>query len=73
MFFVSFTVVLNFIMVNMFLSIVNDSFGTARESGPQTNQYELMDFIWFKIKRTMGFGAQVEHIDGPQYAEGNNV
>lgn len=57
-------------MVNMFLSIVNDSFAVVKHDDTRQNEYELIDFVWFKLKRSLGFASvQVEHADGPIYAE----
>lgn len=71
-FFVLYVIISSFILVNMFLSIVNDSFAVVKaESIEQTNQYELVSFIWNKFKRLIGFSSgQVDQIGGPVYAEG---
>lgn len=72
LFFIIYTLILNFILVNMFLSVVNDSFAVVKsESLEQTNEYELIDFIWNKFIKLFGFGNQVENGGGqPTYAEG---
>lgn len=73
LFFVAYTLILNFILVNMFISVVNDSFGVVKaRTIDQLNEYELVSFIWQKAKMLFGFAKpQVANADGPMYVEGN--
>lgn len=73
LFFVSFMLIINFILINMFLSIVNDAFAVVKhEHIHLSNDYELMDFMWYKLKSCFcGSSAVDPHLgEYGLYAEG---
>ena len=48
-----------FILVNMFLTILNESFASVRQqSGLQSNDFEIVDFLVGKLKLWMGYGVK---------------
>ncbi|XP_055954867.1 uncharacterized protein LOC126810750 isoform X1 [Patella vulgata] len=53
-----FVVTITFILVNMFLSILNETFGAVREDmNKVNNDYEIVDFMVGRFKRWTGIGA----------------
>ena len=56
-FFFSFMVVVSMVLVNMFLSIVIDSFHKVKhDTDKQSNEYEIVDFIIERFKLWTGIG-----------------
>lgn len=54
-FFYFYTVIMVFILVNMFLSIINDSFAeVSRDVNKQSNEYEIVDFMVHRLKENIG-------------------
>ena len=54
-FFISYMVFIFLILVNVFLSIVNDSFAeVANDVGKQTNEHEVLDYILYVVKDHIG-------------------
>ena len=55
MFFISYMVFIFLILVNMFLSIVNDSFAeVANDAEKQTNEHEVLEYIVYVVKDHIG-------------------
>lgn len=53
-----FVVTITFILINMFLSILNETFATVREDlDKQSNDYEIVDFMVGRFKTWTGIGA----------------
>lgn len=54
-FFISYMVFIFLILVNVFLSIVNDSFAeVSSDVAKQTNEHEVLDYIWYCVKEQIG-------------------
>ena len=59
MFVFFFVVSVTFVIVNMFVSILNETFGAVRaDINKQSNDYEIIDFMISRFRRFTGFGAQ---------------
>ena len=59
MFIFFFVVSVTFVIVNMFVSILNETFGAVRaDINKQSNDYEIIDFMISRFRRFTGFGAQ---------------
>lgn len=62
-FFFSYVVAVAFILINMFLTIINESFASVREDvSKQMNDHEMVDFIIRRLKLWTGLGT-VKHDD----------
>ena len=58
-FFLFFNVMINWILMNMFIAILNDAFAEVqRETRAQQNDYELIDFILGRVKDWFGFNSE---------------
>ena len=67
-FFYSYTVSMVFILINMFLSIINDAFTEVRSDvEKQSNDYEIADFMIHRFKEIMG--RSISHAILPVYKE----
>ena len=67
-FFYSYTVSMVFILINMFLSIINDAFNAVRSDvGNQSNEYEIVDFMVHRLKENIG--KTIGHAIRPIYKE----
>lgn len=54
-FFYFYTVIMVFILINMFLSIINDSFAEVKSDvNKQSNDYEIVDFMVHRLKENIG-------------------
>ncbi len=54
-FFFSFVVVMMFILLNMFLSIINDTFTQVKaDANKQSNDYEIIDFMFARFQTFTG-------------------
>lgn len=54
-----FVITITFIIVNMFLSILNETFGSVRSDiSKQSNDYEIVDFIIGRFRLWTGLGTQ---------------
>ena len=54
-FFISYMVFIFFVLVNVFVSIVNDSFAEVRSDvAKQTNEHEVVDYIVYCVKEQVG-------------------
>ena len=50
-FFFAFNIFVNWIVMNMYISILNDSISEVRfDVAQQTNEYEMIDYTWDKLK-----------------------
>ena len=49
-FFVGFNVLGNWIVLNMFITILNDSFTAIRSNDFKENDYEILEFLFSQIK-----------------------
>ena len=67
-FFYSYTVSMVFILINMFLSIINDAFTEVRSDvAKQSNDYEIVDFMIHRLKENIG--KSMGHAIHPVYKE----
>ena len=67
-FFYSYTVSMLFILINMFLSIINDAFTEVRSDvEKQSNEYEIVDFMIHRLKENIG--KTMGHAIHPVYKE----
>ena len=67
-FFYSYTVSMVFILINMFLSIINDAFTEVRSDvEKQSNDYEIVDFMIHRLKENIG--KSMGHAIHPVYKE----
>ena len=56
-FFLTYVVAVAYILINMFLSIINESFASVRDDlTKQSNDYEMVDFIVRRLKTLTGVG-----------------
>lgn len=54
-FFISYMVFIFLILVNVFVSIVNDAFAeVSSDVAKQTNEHEVLDYIWYCVKEQVG-------------------
>ncbi len=57
LFFFGYIIMVNWILMNMFVSIINDSFETVSNNiSKQSNDYEIVDFVMDRFKEWVGFG-----------------
>ena len=67
-FFYSYTVSIVFILINMFVTIINDTFTEVRSDvEKQSNDYEIVDFMVHRLKKNIG--KTVGHAIHPIYKE----
>ena len=67
-FFYTYTVTMLFVLLNVFLSIINDAFAeVCSDVEKQSNDYEIVDFIVHRLKET--FGRADGHPIPPVYKE----
>ena len=67
-FFYTYTVSMVFILLNMFISIINDAFTEVRSDvEKQSNEYEIVDFMIHRLKETIG--KSMGHAIHPIYKE----
>lgn len=67
-FFYSYTVTMVFVLINMFLSIINDTFAEVRSDvDKQSNEYEIVDFMIHRLKENIG--KSIGHAIHPVYKE----
>ena len=67
-FFYTYTVSMVFILINMFLSIINDAFTEVRSDvEKQSNDYEIVDFMIHRFKENIG--KTIGHAIHPVYKE----
>ncbi|KAK2546861.1 Polycystic kidney disease protein 1-like 2, partial [Acropora cervicornis] len=67
-FFCSYTVFVVFILINMFVSIINDAFTEVRSDvEKQSNEYEIVDFMIHRLKENIG--KSMGHAIHPIYKE----
>lgn len=67
-FFYSYTVSMVFILLNMFISIINDAFTEVRSDvEKQSNDYEIVDFMVHRLKENIG--KTMGHAIHPIYKE----
>eukprot|EP00794_Sanderia_malayensis_P008988 gene8988-9948_t len=56
-FFFGYIVIVNWILINMFVSIINDSYEVVcKNLELQSNDYEIVDFVMDRFKEWVGFG-----------------
>ena len=54
-YFFSFVLVIVFALMNMFVSIINDTFTMVKNDiGLQSNEYEILDFMWARFQTWSG-------------------
>ena len=57
-FFISFVLVMMFALLNMFLSIISDTFAIVKDDvSKQSNDYEILDFLWGRFKGITGLNT----------------
>ncbi|BFZ03248.1 hypothetical protein BsWGS_06287 [Bradybaena similaris] len=57
-----FVVAVTFILVNMFVTILNETFAAVREDiNKQGNDYEIVDFMLLRFKQWTGLGKPEDH------------
>lgn len=67
-FFYSYTVSMVFILINMFVTIINDTFTEVRSDvDKQSNDYEIVDFMIHRLKKNIG--KTIGHAIHPVYKE----
>ena len=67
-FFYTYTVTMVFVLINMFLSIINDAFAEVRSDvEKQSNEYEIVDFMVHRLKENIG--KSIGHAIHPVYKE----
>ena len=67
-FFYSYTVSIVFILINMFVTIINDTFTEVRSDvEKQSNDYEIVDFMIHRLKKNIG--KTIGHAIHPVYKE----
>lgn len=67
-FFYSYTISMVFVLINMFLSIINDAFTEVRSDvDKQSNEYEIVDFMVHRLKENIG--RSIGHAIHPVYKE----
>lgn len=67
-FFYTYTVSMVFVLINMFLSIINDAFTEVRSDvEKQSNEYEIVDFMVHRLKENIG--RSMGHAIHPVYKE----
>ena len=67
-FFYTYTVSMVFVLINMFLSIINDAFTEVRSDvEKQSNEYEIVDFMIHRLKENIG--KSIGHAIHPVYKE----
>ena len=67
-FFYSYTVSMVFILINMFVTIINDTFTEVRSDvEKQSNDYEIVDFMIHRLKKNIG--KTIGHAIHPVYKE----
>ena len=67
-FFYTYTISMVFVLINMFLSIINDAFAEVRSDvEKQSNEYEIVDFMVHRLKENIG--KSIGHAIHPVYKE----
>lgn len=67
-FFYTYTISMVFVLINMFLSIINDAFAEVRSDvEKQSNEYEIVDFMIHRLKENIG--KSIGHAIHPVYKE----
>ncbi len=67
-FFYSYTISMVFVLINMFLSIINDAFTDVRSDvEKQSNEFEIVDFMVHRLKENIG--KSMGHAIHPVYKE----
>lgn len=67
-FFYTYTVSMVFVLINMFLSIINDAFAEVRSDvEKQSNEFEIVDFMVHRLKENIG--KSIGHAIHPVYKE----
>ena len=67
-FFYTYTISMVFVLINMFLSIINDAFTEVRSDvEKQSNEYEIVDFMVHRLKENIG--RSIGHAIHPVYKE----
>lgn len=67
-FFYTYTISMVFVLINMFLSIINDAFAEVRSDvEKQSNEYEIVDFMVHRLKENIG--RSIGHAIHPVYKE----
>ena len=67
-FFYTYTISMVFVLINMFLSIINDAFTEVRSDvEKQSNEYEIVDFMIHRLKENIG--KSIGHAIHPVYKE----
>lgn len=67
-FFLTYTISMVFVLINMFLSIINDAFTEVRSDvEKQSNEYEIVDFMIHRLKENIG--KSIGHAIHPVYKE----
>ncbi|KAK2558339.1 Polycystin-2, partial [Acropora cervicornis] len=70
-FFFGFVVCVHFVLMNVFIGILNDALvEVANDSSVQSNEHEILDFIFHTFKKTVG--KQVGSAITPSYKEPKN-
>ncbi|XP_022801964.1 uncharacterized protein LOC111339550, partial [Stylophora pistillata] len=71
MFFFSYVVIVLFVLMNVFIGILNDALSeVSNDSSIQSNEHEILDFMLHTFKRTVG--KQVGPAIKPNYKEPKN-
>ena len=66
LFFLGYIIMVNWILMNMFISIINDSYEVVSHNlAKQSNEYEIVDFVMDRFKEFLGLGrtkkSEIEH------------
>ncbi|XP_061175461.1 uncharacterized protein LOC133184410 [Saccostrea echinata] len=70
----AYVVTITFIVVNMLLSILNETFGAVRSDiAKQNNEYEIVDFMMNRFKLWTGLGMADRGVLSPDDVRGNNT
>lgn len=73
LFIFAYVVTITFIVVNMLLSILNETFGAVRSDiAKQNNEYEIVDFMMNRFKLWTGLGAADKAVLSPEDLRGYN-
>eukprot|EP00058_Branchiostoma_floridae_P023415 XP_002608905.1 hypothetical protein BRAFLDRAFT_85530 [Branchiostoma floridae] len=57
LFFFGFILLLVFLLLNMFVSIIDSGFGEVNgDESKMDTDHEIVDFMWFKLKQALGIG-----------------
>jgi hypothetical protein len=70
----AYVVTITFIVVNMLLSILNETFGAVRSDiAKQNNEYEIVDFMMNRFKLWTGLGTADKGVLSPEDVRGGNT